>query len=232
MLFSDKSSQMNPILSGHCHQWPRVTPIIHDPKFAGKILHCPVSNKQYGIFHLDDCGQARRNHSDLDYCGPQALPMVRVLVKFCCIFAGLLLTTIPSWDTPWRWWWPNLVCSFSQFVIHTCIHDADCADDDDYSIIKVVHGSQVGGLFWLILYLHELNSYKYRILHLINLTHNISVISYCYPHSLQSGLLLPAIPKVGSVGVFSCPEQLNRWPCHWLTHWLTVLLLLRFKERP
>ena len=20
---------------------------------------------------------------------------------------------------------------------------------------------------------------------------------------------------------FSCPEQLNRWPCHWLTHWLT-----------
>ena len=25
---------------------------------------------------------------------------------------------------------------------------------------------------------------------------------------------------------FSCPEQLNRWPCHWLTHSLTVLLLL------
>ena len=22
-------------------------------------------------------------------------------------------------------------------------------------------------------------------------------------------------------GIFSCPEQLNRWPCHWLTHSLT-----------
>ena len=21
--------------------------------------------------------------------------------------------------------------------------------------------------------------------------------------------------------VFSCPQQLNRWPCHWLTDWLT-----------
>ena len=23
--------------------------------------------------------------------------------------------------------------------------------------------------------------------------------------------------------IFSCPQQLNRWPCHWLSHWLTVL---------
>ena len=34
---------------------------------------------------------------------------------------------------------------------------------------------------------------------------------------------------------FSCPEQLNRWPCHSLTHWLTesltVLLLLTHKEQ-
>ena len=121
MLFSDKSSQMNPILSGHCHQWPRVTPIIHDPKFAGKILHCPVSNKQYGIFHLDDCGQARRNHSDLDYCGPQALPMVRVLVKFCCIFAGLLLTTIAKLGHPMA----LVMAKFSlqlQSICHTHLH--------------------------------------------------------------------------------------------------------------
>ena len=36
--------------------------------------------------------------------------------------------------------------------------------------------------------------------------------------------------------LFSCPEQLNRWPCHSLTHSLTdsltVLLLLTYKERP
>ena len=32
--------------------------------------------------------------------------------------------------------------------------------------------------------------------------------------------------------LFSCPEQLNRWPCHWLTHWLTVLYWLTYKERP
>ena len=25
--------------------------------------------------------------------------------------------------------------------------------------------------------------------------------------------------------VFSCPEQLNRWPCHWLTHSLRTLLI-------
>ena len=35
---------------------------------------------------------------------------------------------------------------------------------------------------------------------------------------------------------FSCPKQLNRWPCHSLTDWLTdslrVLLLLTYKERP
>ena len=24
---------------------------------------------------------------------------------------------------------------------------------------------------------------------------------------------------------FSCPEQLNRWPCHWLTHSLKTLLI-------
>lgn len=29
----------------------------------------------------------------------------------------------PGLDTPQCWWWPNLVCSISQFVIHTCIHD-------------------------------------------------------------------------------------------------------------
>ena len=26
--------------------------------------------------------------------------------------------------------------------------------------------------------------------------------------------------------LFSCPEQLNRWPCHSLTHWVTHWLLL------
>ena len=31
---------------------------------------------------------------------------------------------------------------------------------------------------------------------------------------------------------FSCPQQLNRWPCHWLTHWLTVLLLLTLQSDP
>ena len=30
--------------------------------------------------------------------------------------------------------------------------------------------------------------------------------------------------------VFSCPQQLNRWPCHWLTHSLRVLLLLTYKR--
>ena len=27
--------------------------------------------------------------------------------------------------------------------------------------------------------------------------------------------------KLLYVAIFSCPEQLNRWPCHSLTHWLT-----------
>ena len=37
---------------------------------------------------------------------------------------------------------------------------------------------------------------------------------------------------VRQYGVFSCPEQLNRWPCHWLTHWLSQsLLLLPYKEQ-
>ena len=36
--------------------------------------------------------------------------------------------------------------------------------------------------------------------------------------------------------LFSCPEQLNRWPCHWLTHSVTqslrVLLLLTLQTDP
>ena len=32
--------------------------------------------------------------------------------------------------------------------------------------------------------------------------------------------------------IFSCPEQLNRWPCHWLTDSFSVLLLLTYKEQP
>ena len=27
------------------------------------------------------------------------------------------------------------------------------------------------------------------------------------------------------VWCFCCPEQLNRWPCHWLTDWLRTLLI-------
>ena len=40
----------------------------------------------------------------------------------------------------------------------------------------------------------------------------------------------------GQMVLFSCPEQLNRWPCHWLTHSLThslrVLLLLTLQSDP
>ena len=36
--------------------------------------------------------------------------------------------------------------------------------------------------------------------------------------------------------LFSCPEQLNRWPCHsvthWLTDWLRVFYWLTYKEWP
>ena len=32
--------------------------------------------------------------------------------------------------------------------------------------------------------------------------------------------------------IFSCPEQLNRWPCHSLTDWLRVLLLLTLQSDP
>ena len=28
--------------------------------------------------------------------------------------------------------------------------------------------------------------------------------------------------------LFSCPEQLNRWPCHWLTNWLTHSVTFTF----
>ena len=35
--------------------------------------------------------------------------------------------------------------------------------------------------------------------------------------------------KIQKQILFSCPEQLNRWPCHWLTHSVTVLLLLTHK---
>ena len=73
-------------------------------------------------------------------------------------------------------------------------------------------------------------------------------ISYCLPHKIASHLkpagnkthlLLVAVsllqlarqpPAATSsplpickvfIALFSCPEQLNRWPCHSLTHWLT-----------
>ena len=29
--------------------------------------------------------------------------------------------------------------------------------------------------------------------------------------------------------LFSCPEQLNRWPCHWLTHWLSDFLFWHYR---
>ena len=29
--------------------------------------------------------------------------------------------------------------------------------------------------------------------------------------------------KVRTHAIFSCPEQLNRWPCHWLTDWVTFV---------
>ena len=27
--------------------------------------------------------------------------------------------------------------------------------------------------------------------------------------------------QIKTTTLFSCPEQLNRWPCHWLTEWVT-----------
>ena len=38
--------------------------------------------------------------------------------------------------------------------------------------------------------------------------------------------------EVWSPFVFSCPQQLNRWPCHWLTESLRVLLLLTLQSDP
>ena len=33
------------------------------------------------------------------------------------------------------------------------------------------------------------------------------------------------------IAFFSCPEQLNRWPCHSLTHSLSDLLILTYKKQ-
>ena len=36
----------------------------------------------------------------------------------------------------------------------------------------------------------------------------------------------------GIIVIFSCPKQLNTWPCHSLTDSLTLILLLTYKKRP
>ena len=38
----------------------------------------------------------------------------------------------------------------------------------------------------------------------------------------------PWVSTVSVLDIFSCPEQLNRWPCHSLTHWLTNSLTFTF----
>ena len=42
--------------------------------------------------------------------------------------------------------------------------------------------------------------------------------NFCLLASLGNGSCIPPLPWWG---LFSCPKQLNRWPCHWLTDWLT-----------
>ena len=57
---------------------------------------------------------------------------------------------------------------------------------------------------------------------------------------LESIILQWAVGKTAHhtsyLSFFSCPQQLNRWPCHWLTDsvtdWLTVLLLLKLQSDP
>ena len=36
----------------------------------------------------------------------------------------------------------------------------------------------------------------------------------------------------GTVHIFSCPQQLNRWPCHWLTNWLSHFYFCDITEWP
>ena len=43
-------------------------------------------------------------------------------------------------------------------------------------------------------------------------------------HNIRLSFCLFVFPSLGlsvflSFSLFSCPEQLNRWPCHSLTHW-------------
>ena len=42
--------------------------------------------------------------------------------------------------------------------------------------------------------------------------------NFCLLASLGNGSCIRPLPWWG---LFSCPKQLNRWPCHSLTHWLT-----------
>ena len=44
-------------------------------------------------------------------------------------------------------------------------------------------------------------------------------MQYC--KTTQYGTIPPNIKQQCQVFIFSCPEQLNRWPCHWLTHSLS-----------
>ena len=37
----------------------------------------------------------------------------------------------------------------------------------------------------------------------------------------QTGALYVIVSYYTIPKFFSCPQQLNRWPCHWLTDWLT-----------
>ena len=47
-------------------------------------------------------------------------------------------------------------------------------------------------------------------------------LSLLFVHNLQSRLFeitFPHFSRIWSI-FFSCPGQLNRWPCHWFTDWL------------
>ena len=103
-----------------------------------------------------------------------------------------------------------MVCSLLDFLIQMGICLSSCFTFYFHFCLSLFvlfsHKSKIRNLVDLFFCNHATNSH-----HLYHLNF-IPFPSYPFPLFL----------------IFSCPEQLNRWPCHSLTH---SLLLLPYKER-
>ena len=125
--------------------------------------------------------------------------------------------------TQWSYWWvpryQHRLCFINGKSGRKRI---DCDGGDDGGIIKMKQVTVLRRSAWWSLChsrrqspLQSVRSPGYQCIMLL---------------LMKMVIIMMMMAKMMVISIFSCPEQLNRWPCHSLTHSVTVLLI--YKEWP